>query len=89
MAIDAENVVVLYWRGFILEMLGDFQGALECYNKIIKLNPEDPEVWNAKGNILSEMNRTEEALECYDKALELCLDEEPDASTCQNILKRY
>ena len=61
-------------------MLGERNSALKGYDKIIKINPEDPDVWNAKGNILSELERTEEALDCYDKALELCLDITPDSA---------
>ena len=63
-----------------MEMLGKFDSALQCYDKIFEINPEDPDVWNAKGNILSELERTEEALYCYEKALELCLEEPPDAA---------
>jgi len=72
---------VLYWRGFILEMLGKYKDALKVYDLVINLDPKNPDVWNAKGNLLSELKRTDEALICYDKALELCLDDSPDATS--------
>ena len=60
-----------------------YDQALTSYEKILEINPDDPDVWNARGNILTEMDRSEEALVAYDKSLELCLNEanEMDPST--------
>ena len=62
-------------------MLGSYKEALKYYDKILEIDPYNPDVWNARGNILTEMNCIEEAVKSYDRGLELCLEEKPDAST--------
>ena len=81
---NPNNPVVLYWRGFILEILAEFDKALEVYDKLITIDDTNPEVWNARGNVLTDMERPEEALEAYDKALELCLEDSEIDATAQN-----
>ena len=81
---NPDSAVVLYWRGFILEILSQFDQALEVYDKLLKIDDTNPEVWNARGNLLTDMDRAEEALESYDKALELCLDDSELDATAQN-----
>ena len=36
MELNSTNEFVLYWRGFIMEMLGKFDSALECYDMILR-----------------------------------------------------
>ena len=43
---------------------GDFEGAIEYYNKALDLFPRDPDLWNAKGLALSELKRYDEAIKC-------------------------
>ena len=50
---------------------GKFESAIACFDKSIKLNPNDEFVWNDKGFSLKELQRHEEAIICYDKAIEL------------------
>ena len=68
----------------ILEILAEFDKALEDYDKLITIDDTNPEVWNARGNVLTDMERPEEALEAYDKALELCLEDSEIDATAQN-----
>jgi tetratricopeptide (TPR) repeat protein len=52
-------------------MLGNPQGALECYEKALKINPNDPKSWCGKGVALDMLGNPQGALECFDKALEI------------------
>ena len=45
---------------------GDFEGAIECYDKALELFPRDPEIWNIKGLALSKLKRYDEAIKSYD-----------------------
>lgn len=45
--------------------------AIECFNKALKLAPENDEIWNRKGFALFCLDRYEDAIKCFDKALEL------------------
>ena len=49
--------------------------AIECYDKAIRLDPEDYDTWLNKGNSLVKLERYEEAIECYDKAIRLKFEE--------------
>ena len=57
-----------------------YEEALECYDKALKIKPDDARIWNNKGVDLVELKRYEEALECYDKALKI----KPDDSEIWN-----
>ncbi|WP_228052168.1 tetratricopeptide repeat protein, partial [Tychonema sp. LEGE 07199] len=54
--------------------LGDFEGALNSYDKALEFQPDYPEAWNNRGAVLNNLGRHEEAIAYYDKALEI----EPD-----------
>ena len=44
---------------------------MEYYDKTLKINPENPNALNNKGNCLKKMGRQESALECFNKALKI------------------
>ena len=50
---------------------GEFDNALRCFEQVLLLNQNDPELWNFKGAALRSMGRYEEALECFNKSLEI------------------
>ena len=50
---------------------GDYEKAIENYDKAIELNPNYEEAWYNKGVRLGKLERHEEAIECHDKAIEL------------------
>jgi len=58
-------------KGITLNKLGRFQESLNCFNKLLKLNPNDKTGWHNKGLALKKLGKPEEALKCFDKALEL------------------
>lgn len=45
--------------------------ALQCFEKVITLNPINAHAWSGKGLILELLGKAEEALKCYNRALEL------------------
>ena len=49
-----------------LEKEGDVEGALECFDEAIKLNPEDLEIYMEKADFCFDLGENEKALECYD-----------------------
>jgi tetratricopeptide (TPR) repeat protein len=55
---------------------GDYEKALEAYEKATEFNPDIATAWNNKGAALIKLGRLEEALEAYEKATEL----DPDYS---------
>ena len=48
-----------------------FNEAIECYDKALKINPNNVKAWNNKAFALHNLNRLDEAIECYDKSLEI------------------
>jgi tetratricopeptide (TPR) repeat protein len=49
--------------------MGKYKEAIECYDKSLKLNPDNAIDWNNKGAAFDELGKYDEAIECYDKAL--------------------
>ena len=50
---------------------GKYEDALDCFEKILAINPDDPDVWNKKGAALRSLGRYDEAIESFNKALEI------------------
>jgi hypothetical protein len=48
---------------------GKYAEAMLCFNKSLKLNPENSKSWYNKGLVLKKIGNYEEALFCYDQAL--------------------
>jgi len=56
-----------------------YEKAIECYDKVLKINPNDTEAWNNKGNALNKLGRYKEAVESKGKAaFLLCLEGRTD-----------
>lgn len=55
----------------ILSTLGKFSEALSKTEAAIKLDPKNPNAWEAKGRVLSRLHRDEEAIAAFDKTIEL------------------
>ena len=52
-----------------LARLERHEGAIECYDKAIRLTPEDYGAWYSKGNSLDELERYEEAIGWRDQRI--------------------
>jgi len=50
---------------------GKYEEALYCFEKIIAIDPNDPDIWNKKGVALRSLGRYDEAIESFNKALEI------------------
>jgi len=49
--------------------------ALECFDKVIALDPLNFHAWSNKGVILKRLNRSKEAIMCYNQAIEIRPDQ--------------
>jgi tetratricopeptide (TPR) repeat protein len=56
-------------KGVSLAALGLREGALNCYDRALQINPRFAEVWSNKGNVIRESGQLEEALRCYEQAV--------------------
>ena len=52
-------------QGELFRQDKQYDKALECYNNVLELDPNNSKVLYKKGWILSELKRDEEALKCY------------------------
>ena len=50
---------------------GQYDVALNLFQKAILLNRNDPDLWNLKGIALRSLGRYNEAIECFNKSLEI------------------
>jgi tetratricopeptide (TPR) repeat protein len=64
-----------------------FDEAIQCYDKVLELDPAFKRAWNNKGFALALLGKHGEAIQCYDKALEL--DQvDADARKALDFLKK-
>ena len=50
---------------------GQYEDALNSFQKAISLKQNDPDLWNLKGIALRSLGRYNEAIECFNKSLEI------------------
>jgi len=50
---------------------GQYDDALNLFQKAILLNRNDPDLWNLKGISVRSLGRYNEAIECFNKSLEI------------------
>ena len=60
-----------YNRGTAYAEKGDFDRAIEDFDKVLELNPEDAAAYFNRGTAHSALNQHEKAIENYNKAIEL------------------
>ena len=89
-------------RGFAKYVLGQYEEAINDYDKAIELRPDYAPVYKNRGNAKAELGRYEEAITDFDKAIKL----EPDnqnfhngraiafasmtaAETCESLEREY
>lgn len=49
----------------------DFYEALKCFDKLLKIRPDDILSWNEKRRIFADLGKYEDAIECCDKLIEI------------------
>ena len=67
--VNSTNLKQLYENGIMFHNQGKFVEALECYDKALRIDPQNSNVLSNKGLSLHNQGKFVEALECYDKAL--------------------
>ena len=50
---------------------GQYEDALNSFERAISLNQNDPDLWNLKGIALRSLGRYNEAVDCFNKSLEI------------------
>jgi tetratricopeptide (TPR) repeat protein len=56
-------------KGLALYLLGRYDDAIACYDRVLALDAGDPHAWNVKGKILLLKGDARAARECIDRAL--------------------
>jgi PAS domain S-box-containing protein len=55
---------------------GNFQEAIQCFDRVLEMEPKNAAAWNGRGICLKELGRYEEALQCFDRVIELTPEDE-------------
>jgi tetratricopeptide (TPR) repeat protein len=50
---------------------GKFQEAIQCFDRVLEIEPGHAGAWNGRGVCLKELGRYEEAIQCFDKVIAL------------------
>jgi tetratricopeptide (TPR) repeat protein len=61
----------IFYLGIYWYEQGDYEGALACYDEILRHYLGSPETFSNKGGALNKLGRYEEALEALDRALQI------------------
>ena len=62
---------ILFDKATVLGKLNRLEEANQLFGKVLKFNPQDPDVWYNKGKALKMLKKYEEALLSYDHVLEI------------------
>jgi hypothetical protein len=66
-----EQVTLLLGKGQALLHMDKVEAAIECFDEVIALDPNNSEVLVKKGSALEKLKKLEDAIGCYDKAIAL------------------
>ncbi|PZO16327.1 MAG: hypothetical protein DCF25_12655 [Leptolyngbya foveolarum] len=60
-----------FWthKGFLLKRLGQYQAALGCFDRSIKLNPKAARTWHYRGLTLMNLGQYDQAYESFESGL--------------------
>lgn len=76
---DAEDTVALHYLALVAQKQGDPAAALAYYDRVLALEPDDPEVLLDRGSVLLQVGRVDEARQAFARVIEL----EPDNGRAQ------
>jgi tetratricopeptide (TPR) repeat protein len=71
MSAKGETAELLQKKAVALMALGSVDEAIKLYDRVIKLDPANPEAWGKRGTALESLGRFDEAVPYLSKALEL------------------
>ncbi|PWU10559.1 MAG: hypothetical protein C5B50_25150 [Verrucomicrobia bacterium] len=66
---DAGRIKLLMGKGESLLNLDNAEGALECFEEILSIKPDQADALLKKGSALERLGKPDEAIDCYDKAI--------------------
>jgi tetratricopeptide (TPR) repeat protein len=67
----SEEKVGIVKMAFVYTQNGEWYKAIEEYKKLLKLDPDDPHVYNMMGDAYVKKNDDQDALDCYARSREL------------------
>ncbi|CAD8127274.1 unnamed protein product [Paramecium sonneborni] len=79
---------VLLNKGISLGLINRYEEELACYNKLIKLNPKNPEVYYQKGLCLQHLNGYRKSLELFQQTLQINPNH-VKANNCRNEVLKH
>lgn len=62
---DCYYPLAIYLRSGELYLIGKYEESLESYNLALKVNPNDENAWEEKGNVLEKLGRFNESKLCH------------------------
>jgi tetratricopeptide (TPR) repeat protein len=71
LAKDAGNPGYLILKAAILANLGDYQGSIDHYSKVLRDHPRQPKVWMSLAHALKTARRLDESVTAYRRAVEM------------------
>ena len=67
--VSTEEVRSLHDEAVFLFCSGKYEESIECFDRIISINPTSMVAFGYKGLALQKLKRHQEAVHCYEKAL--------------------
>jgi tetratricopeptide (TPR) repeat protein len=68
---EAEQVEMLLGKGISMLNLDQMEPAIECFDKVLGIDPQNAEALVRKGIALERMQMLNEAVQCYDRAISI------------------
>jgi len=65
----------LYHDGRFFLNMGEYYQAIEYFNKVLKIDPENEDAWYYKGLAYFDSNEYQDAIKCFDKVISLDPDD--------------
>ncbi len=77
---ERRDAVDWYEGGIIFHRSGNYEKAIQCYDRALERDPKHATAWNNKGLALYNLGRYDEAIQCYDRALVI----DPEYASAKN-----
>jgi tetratricopeptide (TPR) repeat protein len=69
--VEEHSAEIWFNKGNLLDDIGKYEEAVECYDKAILLNANVAEYWNNKATSLYNLNKFEESMNHYQMAIKI------------------